>query len=120
MSNGLFCQTDNATLTYYEQSSVNSSAEAQVDTTMFDSYDGTDLNVYWTSSPSYSGGAETDVIYQVSTSGFSGNVIGQTWCDDAVSSTRCDQVLKEVVECAENYWRPSPERSSSPVRWWPA
>jgi hypothetical protein len=47
--------------------------------------------VYWTSSPSYSGSAETDVIYQVSTSGFSGNVIGQTWCNDAVSSTRCDQ-----------------------------
>lgn len=45
----------------------------------------------WVASPEYSGSAETDIIYQVSTSGFSGNTIGQTWCDDAVTATRCDQ-----------------------------
>ncbi|WP_329028004.1 hypothetical protein [Streptomyces sp. NBC_01423] len=86
-----FCQTDNSTLTYYEQGSVNGAVGATVDLTMFDSYDGTDLNVTWIASPSYSGGAETDIIYQVSTSGFSGNTIGQTWCDDATTATKCDQ-----------------------------
>ncbi|WP_405899259.1 hypothetical protein OG242_18675 [Streptomyces sp. NBC_00727] len=45
ISNGLFCQTDNSTLTYSEQSSVNSGVEATVDLTMFDSYDGTDFNL---------------------------------------------------------------------------
>jgi hypothetical protein len=51
----------------------------------------TDLSVSYPSSPSYSGSAETDIVYQVSTSGFSGTFIGWTWCDDAVDALRCDQ-----------------------------
>lgn len=85
-----FCQTDNATLTYYEQPSVGDAA-IQVDLTMFDSYDGTDLNVSYAWTPSYSGGSETDIIYQVGSSGMASNAIGMTWCNDAESSTKCDQ-----------------------------
>jgi hypothetical protein len=90
MADGLYCNTDNSSLYYYEQGSVGS-AEYEVDTTLFNSYDGTDLNVTYTSNPVYSGDAETDIIYQVSTSGFSGNAIGQTWCEDAAGGSKCDQ-----------------------------
>jgi hypothetical protein len=91
MADGLFCQTDNATLTVFMQSSVSAARKTTVRNMLGNQYNPTDLNVSYPASPSYSGSAETDIIYQVSTSGFSGSTIGQTWCNDAVSSTRCDQ-----------------------------
>jgi hypothetical protein len=91
MSNGLFCQTDNATLTTYMQSSVSDARKTTIKNMLAAQYNTTDLNVSYPASPSYTGSAETDIIYQVSTSGFSGTTIGQTWCDDASSSTKCDQ-----------------------------
>ena len=91
MSNGLFCQTDNNAMSVYMQSSVSSGRKTTIRNMLDNQYNPTDLNVSYPSSPSYTGGSETDIIYQVSTSGFSGTTIGQTWCDDAVSSTKCDQ-----------------------------
>jgi hypothetical protein len=91
MSDGLFCQTDNATLTVFMQSSVSSGRQTTIRNMLSNSYSPTDLAVSYPASASYSGSAETDIIYQVSTSGFSGTTIGQTWCNDAVSSSQCDQ-----------------------------
>ncbi|MFF7329070.1 hypothetical protein ACIQU5_03500 [Streptomyces sp. NPDC090306] len=51
----------------------------------------TDIAVSYPSSASYSGSSETDIVYQQSGSSMSGTTIGITWCDDAVSSTKCDQ-----------------------------
>src|SRR3954462_14149630 len=91
MSDGLFCQTDNATLTVFMQDSVSSGRQTTIRNMLANQYSPTVLAVSYPGTASYSGGAETDIIYQVSTSGFSGSTIGQTWCNDAVSSTQCDQ-----------------------------
>jgi hypothetical protein len=91
MSNGLFCQTDNNAMSVFMQSSVSSARQTTIKNMLGSQYNTTDLNVSYPSSASYTGDSETDIIYQVSTSGFSGSTIGQTWCDDAVTSTKCDQ-----------------------------
>src|SRR4051812_827412 len=91
MADGLFCQTDNATLTVFMQASVSSGRQTTIRNMLGSQYNTTDLNVSYPATASYSGSAETDIIYQVSTSGFSGTTIGQTWCNDASSSTECDQ-----------------------------
>jgi hypothetical protein len=91
MSNGLFCQTDNSALSVFMQSTVSSARTTTIKNMLGSQYNPTDLNVSYPATPSYSGDSETDIIYQVSTSGFSGTTIGQTWCDDSVSSTKCDQ-----------------------------
>jgi hypothetical protein len=41
-------------------------------------------------SASYSGSAETDIIYQHGT-GVPAGLSGIAWCDDAISAIRCDQ-----------------------------
>jgi hypothetical protein len=91
MSDGLFCQTDNSAMSVWMQGSVSSSRKTTIRNMLHNQYSPTALAVSYPSSPSYSGGSETDIIYQVSTSGFSGTTIGQTWCNDAVTSTKCDQ-----------------------------
>jgi hypothetical protein len=88
---GVFCQTDNAALTVYRQDSMTSSAKSVVSTMLSAEYSPTDLTVSVQSSGVYSGGSETDIVYQQSTSGMTGSTIGFTWCDDAVSSLKCDQ-----------------------------
>lgn len=87
------CRTDNATLTVFQQSTVNAAMRQGVVNTLNRSYATTDLTiVYHTySNVSYEGGAETDIIYQGwSTLGPGRD--GATWCDDDVDGTkRCDQ-----------------------------
>lgn len=65
-ANGPVCQTDNATLTVYYQSSVASGDKSNVAYALTHEYQPTDLSVTTAGSPSYSGGAETDIIYQES------------------------------------------------------
>jgi hypothetical protein len=86
-----FCQTDNATMTVFMEGSVNSTTKSIVKSALTSEFNPTDLNVSVQSSGVYSGGSETDVVYQQSNSGFSGTAIGMTWCDDAVSGVSCDQ-----------------------------
>jgi len=89
---GALCQTDNRDLWVWFQSSVNDRVRTTVHSSLDGSYDGTDLVIHYEDDPVYSGSGETDVIYQVSTSGFSGSTIGLTWCnDDATNSDDCDQ-----------------------------
>jgi hypothetical protein len=84
-----FCQTDNATLTVFRQSSLSSTGRSNIAAALNNEYAPTDLSVSFPSTPSYSGSAETDIIYQQGT--VSGTADGIAWCNDAVSSTKCDQ-----------------------------
>jgi len=60
-----------------------------------------ELTVVYTSTPTYSGAAETDFIYQQGPTGRA-NVIGITWCNDNVDSAvyRCDQTYMRFVKDA--------------------
>ena len=92
MSDGLFCQTDNRTLTaFFQDSAIGNGVRGTVQGRLALLNDNSVLSVSYPSTAEYSGGSETDIIYQVSSSGFSGTTIGQTWCNDASSSTQCDQ-----------------------------
>lgn len=96
---GMNCQTDDDSVGWRAEGSIDSTtntsdtpAERWINVTMADSYDTTDLAVYFDTSPKYDGSGETDVIYRAKASDFAGtDFIGMTWCDDAVSSLRCDQ-----------------------------
>lgn len=85
-----FCQTDNSTLTVFRQSSVQTAMRDATTWSLNNSYNATDLNVSYPGTPSYTGDAETDIVYQGLTNLPTG-LWGQAWCNDAVSSTRCDQ-----------------------------
>lgn len=84
-----YCQTDNATLSYFEQSSLGAIGDGNIDDVMFGQFNPTDLNVSYDGTPSYTGSAETDIIYQKGT--VPSGLVGITWCDDAINSVQCDQ-----------------------------
>jgi hypothetical protein len=50
----------------------------------------TDLIIQWASTPTYSGANETDIIYQRNVNVPAG-FTGVTWCEDSVTTIRCDQ-----------------------------
>lgn len=91
------CLTDNSTLTYYMDSGGTYELEAvdksNVRATMNNDYEPTDLSVSYDSSPSFSGSAETDIIYQEGSTNIPSSSDGVTWCNDAVDGNglRCDQ-----------------------------
>lgn len=63
---------------------------------MSGSYNGTDLNTHYDSTPAFSGSSETDIIYRSNVGDFgSTNFIGYSWCDNYTASTGniydCDQ-----------------------------
>ena len=88
---GPFCQTDNATLTVFRQDSLSSGSKSNIAWTLNNSWTTTDLNVSYPATASYSGSAETDIIYQRNDGAVEAGKDGITWCNDAVSDTRCDQ-----------------------------
>lgn len=88
LTNGGLCQTDNAELTAYRQRSVDSSGRRAIRGTLVNSYDTTDLDARFTD-PVYTGESETDIIYRVRD--LPGTAVGFTFCNDAVSDTKCDQ-----------------------------
>lgn len=93
------CQTDNSTLTFFRQSSLNSTAQQNVWNVLFNKYNPTDLTVVHENPPAYTGGAETDIIYQVN-----GDIypnIGKTICDDPIDTIKCDQ---HFVLFVDNSW----------------
>lgn len=89
------CRTDNATLTYYMDSKnpgkLEADDKADVRKSMKYDFNPTDLKVKEHKSPVLKGSAETDIIYQESSSKLPRNADGVTWCNDAASSTKCDQ-----------------------------
>jgi hypothetical protein len=77
-------------LTVWRESSISSTGKSNIAWVLNNRFAPTDLNVEFVASHSYSGGAETDIIYQ-SRSDTPGGAAGWAGCDDAVSSTKCDQ-----------------------------
>ncbi|MFI8190690.1 hypothetical protein ACIF8T_18070 [Streptomyces sp. NPDC085946] len=84
-----FCQTDNKTLTVYREGSLTSAEKSAISRAVKDYYGPTDLAVKIESRGVYAGGSETDIIYKAKT--LARGKIGIAWCDDAVSSRKCDQ-----------------------------
>lgn len=87
--NGRNCQTDNSGLTWGVQSPLlGTTGHSNIANQMNTEFAPTDLTVAYHVNPVYTGGSETDIIYQ------QGGVSGAdavTWCDDAVSTVKCDQ-----------------------------
>ena len=86
-----FCQTDNATLVVHRGGNLTQTGKDNIAWTLNNSWDTTDLNVSYDSTPVTSGSAETDIMYTVNPGVVPGTLDGITWCDDAVTSEKCDQ-----------------------------
>ncbi|MGW1898985.1 hypothetical protein ACWCQB_16395 [Streptomyces hirsutus] len=94
MAGGTVCRTDNASVTYYMDSGGSNKLEdidkATVRTVMAQEYAPTDLTISYDSTPSWSGGAETDIYYAEAT--VPGSDEGLTWCNDnSPGAFKCDQ-----------------------------
>ncbi|MFJ6686824.1 hypothetical protein [Streptomyces werraensis] len=93
--NANVCQTDNRDLTYYMDSGGTYELELIdrdfVRTAVSSDYGPTDLVISYDSSPSFSGSAETDHIWQEGSTGIASDAVGMAWCDDSVSGWSCDQ-----------------------------
>ncbi len=92
------CRTDNSSWTYYMDSSGEFELEAPDRTatnngmTEWDAR--TDITVGYDTSPTFTGNAETDVVYQEGqVPGLPDNFDGATWCQDKVDGNpwACDQ-----------------------------
>lgn len=89
------CQTDNSTLRWYDEASITFTGRSNIESVMEGTYESTDFSVSIQIPPSYTGDSETDIIYrQVA---LPPGVLGQTFCDDAVSTTDCDQGYVELA-----------------------
>ena len=82
-----FCQTDNSGVTYYYYSSISTLGQSRIANSLSNDFAGTDLSVSYDSTPSFSGGSETDIIYD-QRDDVPDEKEGLAWCDDA---TECDQ-----------------------------
>lgn len=87
---GRFCQTDNSSLTYYTDSSLTYTGAARVVSRMNNVYAPTNLSVTRHTTAIYTGSSETDIIF-LYRDDLPGGTFGRAWCDDAVSSLKCDQ-----------------------------
>lgn len=95
-----FCQTDNNALTYFSESSLNQTSKNTVTSILNNLYNPTDLNVTFQNPPVYTGSAETDNIYRISTTLPLG-VAGRAYCDDPIDTIKCDQ---HYVEFGSQFW----------------
>jgi hypothetical protein len=97
----LSCQTDNRDLTYYMDSGGTNELEAAdrnvVNYVMNNIFEPTDLSVTLDTSPSFSGSAETDIVYEESGIGVPSGSDGVTFCNDAVDHLRCDQQYIRIL-----------------------
>lgn len=92
------CQTDNATVTWYTDSHGEFELE-NVDFLMVKAvtereFDRTDLKMVHDPSPTFTGGSETDIVYQEGSRNLDDSSDGVTWCDDATDRParfKCDQ-----------------------------
>lgn len=91
-----FCQTDNAGVTYFAESSIGTIGRGNIIDNATGQLDPTDLNTEYDPYPSYSGSAETDIIYQ-SSYDIPDDLLGLTWCNDAVNTEDCDQAYVRVL-----------------------
>ena len=98
-----FCQTDNSALTVFRESSLSVSGKSNIAFVLNNWYDPTDLSVTIETSGTYTGSAETDIIYQ-KRDDIPGALVGVAWCYDAVTTLKCDQhyVAFDAVSPATN------------------
>ncbi len=95
------CQTDNASMGWWMERPIDTTSsnhdtpiEYGINLAMNNSFDGTDLNTFYDSTPVTSGSGETDLMYRSNDEDFgTTSLIGIYWCDDAVNGTswKCDQ-----------------------------
>jgi hypothetical protein len=95
------CLTDNSTVTYYMDSGGTNQLEPEdrtvVINVMNNIYGPTDLSVSLDTSPTFSGSAETDIVYEESGIGVPDTASGATFCNDAVNELRCDQQYIRIL-----------------------
>ncbi|MEU6717254.1 hypothetical protein ABZ897_37815 [Nonomuraea sp. NPDC046802] len=95
------CLTDNSDLWYYADSSGFGKLEdldkLKLGEMLYNQYDPTDLKVQYDYSPVFSGGGETDIVYQEDSKDLDG-AIGVAWCNDRVNGNdwRCDQTYVRI------------------------
>lgn len=101
------CQTDNASTGWRAEAPIDTTtspndtpAETSINTTMANSYDGTDLDTYFDTTPVYSGAGETDVVYRSKPSdfgstGFIGGLLPFPWA----SRSRCAHFWPILHSC---------------------
>lgn len=91
-SNGA-CQTDNAQVFWHMTDSGDQQLEANDRDALKEMlnarYEPTDLDLTYDSTPVFSGGGETDVIYQEGPP--PSGLLGYGWCNDQVGTWECDQ-----------------------------
>ena len=87
---GRYCQTDNSSLTYYTDSSLSHTGASRVVSRMNNVYAPTDLVVQRHTTAVYSSSSETDIIF-LYRDDLPNGTVGRSWCDDAISSLKCDQ-----------------------------
>lgn len=97
---GNVCRADNGTHAVHFRSTVPSNMVSGTSASLNGSYDvGTDMSIIYHSSSqvSYSGSAETDIIYGGTSQNLNDNTYGVAYCDDPIeswwggSTSRCDQ-----------------------------
>lgn len=89
---GLFCRTDNSTLTVFlDHPTMGNQDKNGVRATLDNSYNTTELNVQYVSTPVTSGSAETDIIYRKNSTGLGPQTLAKTFCEDKADDLRCDQ-----------------------------
>lgn len=85
------CHTDNAGLYYCFESTFTPAMRTGVTDAMTYSYNTTELDTH-AESCVYTGGGETDIVFQSrGTNYFPTGAYATTWCNDAETSTKCDQ-----------------------------
>lgn len=87
------CQTDNGAVSVFMQSTVSPNMVSRIRDALDNSFDPiASLSVSYPTTPTYSGAAETDIIYQQGSIPIA-NAVAATWCDDDSSASvyACDQ-----------------------------
>jgi hypothetical protein len=96
------CLTDNSALYYYADSSgwgkLEDADKLHLWTMLYDEFEPTNLSVAYDYTPIFSGGSETDVVYQESSKNLDGGAVGIMWCNDRVNGNdwRCDQAYVRI------------------------
>lgn len=86
------CQTDNKTLTYHTDNSLDSGARTRVDNMMTNVENNTTFSVSEHTSPTLTGSSETDFIFEQDASKMSSSTgVGIALCDDPNGTVTCDQ-----------------------------
>jgi len=84
-----YCKTDNAALSVWVESSISVTSKNIITNILNGQFNPTDLNVSFASTPVYTGGAETDIIYRLGA--VPSGAIAVAYCDDAIDTRLCDQ-----------------------------